>query len=124
MWHKTENEISPFESKFFNFGQKKHLLHSHIFVISDLMRFHYGRNRRNRGWKWWPKVTENQTNHFVATESNVAPSRRSVSQGAAQKTAREKKKKAHAITVVKNSKDVMKITVHGELNIYFSFHGV
>ena len=28
-----------------------------------------------------------------------------------------------AITVVENNKDIVKITVHGELNIYFSFHG-
>ena len=71
----------------------------------------------------WPKVTEKQTNHVVATGINLASSRRSVSQGAAQETVREKLKKALAITGVKNSKDIMKITVHGELNIYFSFHG-
>ena len=41
----------------------------------------------------WPKVTENQTNHVVATGINLDSSRRSVSQGAAQKTAREKMKK-------------------------------
>ena len=29
----------------------------------------------------------------------------------------------YVITVVENNKDIMKITVHGELNIYFSFHG-
>ena len=29
----------------------------------------------------------------------------------------------YLITVVEDSKDMMKITVHGELNIYFSFHG-
>ena len=31
----------------------------------------------------------------------------------------KKRKKAHVITVVKNNKDIMKITVHGEFNIYF-----
>ena len=29
----------------------------------------------------------------------------------------------YLITVAEDSKDMMKITVHGELNIYFSFHG-
>ena len=29
----------------------------------------------------------------------------------------------YVIKVVENNKDIMKITVHGELNIYFSFHG-
>ena len=29
----------------------------------------------------------------------------------------------YVITVVENNKDIMKFTVHGELNIYFSFHG-
>ena len=29
----------------------------------------------------------------------------------------------YIITVVQNNRDIMKITVQGELNIYFSFHG-
>ena len=28
----------------------------------------------------------------------------------------------YVIKVVENNKDIMKITVHGELNTYFSFH--
>ena len=51
---------------------------------------------------FWPKVTENQTNHVVATGIN------------------------HPVTVtqyLESIKDKIKITVHGELIIYFSFHG-
>ena len=53
----------------------------------------------------WPKVSENQTNHVVTTGIN------------------------RPVTVTQhhllrnNGCHTMKITVHGELNIYFSFHG-
>ena len=56
----------------------------------------------------WPKVTENQTNHVVATGINRPVTVTII---------------YYVITVVENNKDIMKITVHGELNIYFSFHG-
>ena len=57
----------------------------------------------------WPKVTENQTSHVVATGIN-----RPVT--VAQYHLLRNK------AVVENNKDIQKITVHGELNNYFSFH--
>ena len=60
------------------------------------------------------KVIENQTNHVVAVGSTA--------------TSRSRIIIYYVITVVENNKDIMKITVHGELNTrkkisYFTFHG-
>ena len=55
----------------------------------------------------WPKVIENQTNHVVATGINRPVTVTII---------------YYVITIVWNNKDRMKIMVHGELNIYFSFH--
>ena len=53
----------------------------------------------------WLKVTENQTNHVVATGINRPVTVTII---------------YYVKTVVENK--TMKITVHGELNIYFWFH--
>ena len=70
---------------------------------------HYGRNKKKKDKNdGWPKVTENQTNHVVATGINRPVTVTII---------------YYVITVVESNKDIMKITVYGELNIYFSFHG-
>ena len=55
----------------------------------------------------WPKVTENQT----------------LSQQGSTVTSQSRKIIYYVITVVENNKDLMKSTVHGEINICFLFHG-
>ena len=59
-----------------------------------------------------PKVTENQTNHVVVT----------LSQQGSTVLSRSRNIIYYVIAVVKNDEDMMKIMVHGKLNIYFSFH--
>ena len=61
-----------------------------------------------KGWLAKGQRTENQTNHVVATGINRPVTVTII---------------YYVITVVENNKDIVKITVHGELNIYFSFHG-
>ena len=120
LWAVAENgkrDFSLWINIFLLPSVKKTHKHSHILVISDialmdLMRLchygHYGRNRRNRGWKngSWPKVTENRT---------------TLSQQGSTMTSWSRNIIYYVITVVQNNKDIMKITVYGELNIFSRF---
>ena len=55
----------------------------------------------------WPKVTESQT---------------TLSQQGSTLTLQSRNIIYYVIMVVENNKDLMKLTVHGELSINFSFH--
>ena len=71
------------------------------------MRFcHFDRNRKTQDENdGQPKVTEKQDQPGINRPVTVTQYH------------------FYAITVVENNKKIMKITVQGELNIYFSFHG-